>query len=119
MPNKPERKRRPWKPERKPFARRSVNFYKFYNSTKWRKVSIAYREKYPTCECVECVAKGLVKKADVVDHKKGLRYLIENNIDPYDFEELQSMNHSCHNRKSGKQSHGIIEGYGVKTREKD
>ena len=42
--------------------------------------------------------------AHVCDHKRGLQFLLDNNIDPYNWDELQSGCHSCHNKKSGRDS---------------
>ena len=101
MPNAPENKKRSWVPERVAFGRRNDNS-KFYNARKWRKVSKAYREAHPLCEV--CEAEGGVGHADVCDHTKGLQYLLDNNQDPYNWDELKSMCHKCHNKKSGKDS---------------
>lgn len=103
MPNRPKKIRRPWRPERIPFGRRKDNSA-FYNDRKWRKVSRAYREANPFC--AECERNGKVSAADVADHKKGLQYLLDNDMDPYDWEELEGLCHPCHNSKSGKQAHG-------------
>ncbi|MEM9685350.1 MAG: HNH endonuclease [Bacteroidota bacterium] len=103
MPNKPKKRPRPWKPERKPFARER-SFYRFYNSSRWRKFSKSYRDKHPLC--LICKKEGRVGPADVVDHIKGLGYLLDNGLDPYDEGECQSLCHPCHNKKSGRQAHG-------------
>ena len=104
MPNKPQNIKRPWTTERVAFGRRNDNS-KFYNSRKWRKVSKDYREANPLCECTECNRLGRVRSADVTDHKRGLQFLLDNGLDPYDLNELQSMSHSCHNKKSGRDAH--------------
>ena len=103
MPYKPDNKQRHWVPERKAFGRRKDNS-KFYNARKWRKVSVSYREAHPQCE--ECLRNNRVGPAQVCDHIKGLDYLLDNNLNPYDEKELQSMCHACHNKKSGRESHG-------------
>lgn len=104
MPSKPDNIKRPWVQERVAFGRRKDNS-KFYNSRKWRKVSKLKRELNPLCECDECVRLGRVRQADVADHTRGLQFLLDNGLDPYDLKELKSMNHSCHNKKSGRDSH--------------
>lgn len=104
MANKPERKKRPWVAERVAFGRRNDNS-KFYNSRKWRKISKLKRELNPLCECEECVRLERVRSADVADHTRGLQFLLDNGLDPYDLKELKSMNHACHNKKSGRDSH--------------
>lgn len=105
MPNRPKRKQRPWQRERIPFARRTNDNYDFYNSTKWRKKSKLYRDAHPFCECDDCVENNLVKPAEVVDHTRGLQFLLDNGLDPFDDNELNSMSHLCHNKKSGKDAH--------------
>lgn len=102
MPSKPENKKLWWVKERVPFGRRKDNT-KFYNATRWRKTSAAYRDANPTCE--ECKRNNRVGPAQVCDHIKGLDYLLRNNLDPYNWDELQSLCHPCHNSKSGKESH--------------
>jgi len=103
MPNKPLKISRPWVQEREAFGRRKDNS-KFYNSRKWRKFATAYREKHPYC--VKCDDEGLVGPANVCDHIRGLDWLIEQGLNPIAEEEVQSLCHHCHNKKSGKESHG-------------
>jgi len=105
MPNKPERKKKPWQTDRVAFGRRNNNNHNFYNASRWRRVSIAYRSANPFCECDKCVSAGLFKPAEVVDHTRGLQFLLDNGIDPYDWNELKSMTHACHNKKSGRSAH--------------
>lgn len=102
MANRPTNIKRPWVAETKPFQRYR-DFSKFYNARKWRKVATAYREENKFC--VDCELEGIVKRANVTDHIRGLGFLLDNNIDPYDFKELQSQCSKCHNKKSGKESH--------------
>lgn len=104
MPNRPKKIKRPWKPERVPFGRRKDNSA-FYNARKWRKVSLAYREANPIC--APCQEKGIIHAAEIVDHKKGLQYLLDHGMDPYSWDELEGMCHQAHNSKSGKQAHGF------------
>lgn len=96
-PNKPKRS---WIKERVAFER-PVDLSWFYNQWKWKKTSKAYREANPVCECNRCLIDGVVRPAQVCDHIKGLKYLLDNNIDPFDWNELQSMSKECHNKKSG------------------
>lgn len=83
---------------------RLVDNYEFYNSTKWRKVSRAYRNANPTC--ASCEKQGRVGPADICDHRTTLRELQETGGNPYAWENLQSLCHRCHNSKSGKESKG-------------
>ena len=104
MPKKPETKKPHWVAERVAFGRR-VDNSKFYNSRKWRKISKLKREQDPLCQCDECVQLQRVRAADVADHTRGLQFLLDNGFDPYDLKELKSMSHTCHNKKSGRDSH--------------
>ena len=104
MAKTPEKKNRQWIVERVPFARRNDNS-RFYNARAWRKVSKSYRLQYPICECDECKELNRVLPAEVVDHTRGLQFLLDNGLDPYNFNELKSMNHLCHNKKSGRDAH--------------
>jgi len=88
MPTLPKRE----KPKSKPFA---TTQNPFYNSRAWRQFSLAYRKANPLC--VKCYAKGIIKQAEVVDHKTTLR----RGGDPYDWNNLQALCHKCHNSKSG------------------
>jgi 5-methylcytosine-specific restriction protein A len=111
MANAPKKIKRSWQPERKEFER-PIDMSWFYNSWKWRKKSKAYRESHPICECKECKLIQIIKPAEVVDHVRGLKFLLDNNLDPFDDNELQSMSKECHNKKSG----GEKGGNGVKSR---
>lgn len=103
MAKRPEKVVRSWVKPAVAFNR-EVSYQDFYNARKWRNTSKAYREAHPVCECDECKVSEVVKKADVCDHIKGLGYLLKNGLDPYDWNELQSMSHACHNKKSGSES---------------
>jgi 5-methylcytosine-specific restriction protein A len=111
MANAPKKIVRSWKPERVEFDR-PIDLSWFYNQWKWKKVSKAYRIANPLCECNNCKEKGLVRPAEVCDHKKGLKYLLDNGLDAFDWNELQSMSKECHNKKSSTERGGI----GVKSR---
>ncbi|QGK72828.1 hypothetical protein [Flavobacterium sp. SLB02] len=111
MANKPKKVVRSWVKPRVAFDRK-VSYQSFYNARKWRNTSKAYREANPICECEDCKREDIVKKAEVCDHVRGLGYLLDNGIDPYDWNELQSMSHECHNKKSGSESHRSQRGMG-------
>lgn len=104
MPIKPQLTKRPWAVDHVPF-KRPADHSKFYNSRKWRRVATAFRSAHPLCAA--CEAAGEVGPADVADHIKGLQWLLDHGADPYNTNELQSMCHSCHNKKSGKEAHRI------------
>lgn len=89
-------------PERKAFSR-PVDFSWFYNQTKWRKFSKKYRQNNPVC--VACEVQGIVSPAEVTDHVEGIENILKACRNPIDEKECQSLCHSCHNSKSGKESH--------------
>lgn len=105
MPIAPKPKRKPWHQERVVHGRRLHDNSKFYNARAWRKTSKAYRVENPLCECEDCDLLVVAKPSQVVDHKRGLQFLLDNNIDPYDWKELQSMSKKCHDKKSGRDAH--------------
>lgn len=112
MANAPKKIQRAYLPDKVAFER-PVDFTWFYNDRKWRKVSKAYRLENPLCECNDCKENDIAKPAQVCDHIKGLKYILDNNLNPYSFDELQSMSKECHNKKSGGER-----GYGVKSQNK-
>lgn len=69
----------------------------FYGSRRWTRTARAYRQRHPLCEDHE--ARGLILKGDLVDHIIERVKLIAMGLDPYDWEYLQTLCHSCHNRK--------------------
>jgi len=100
-------KKKPWQPKREAHGRRKNPNKKFYNSTRWRKTTNAFRKKNPFCK--QCQDNGIVTDATgrngVTDHISGLQYLLDNNIDPCDWDELQTLCNICHNQKSGREAH--------------
>jgi len=115
MPNKPTKKKRPWKPERIAFGRRNADNYSFYNSYNWRAKAKKHKELNPFC--VKCEAEGIVSAVEFTDHIQR----IEDGGEPFADNNLQSLCAFHHNQKSGKEAHGYKEkikykeGYGVKT----
>lgn len=107
MPYKPKKIQRSWVPERKAFGGRHKDNAAFYNSWKWRKFAKMFREKNPYC--AHCDAEGLVGPANVCDHIQGLNFLLSKGMNPLDADECQSLCHPCHNKKSGRESHGYRE----------
>ena len=67
---------------------------KFYLSPTWRKVRARYLRRQPLCEL--CLAKGISKAADMVDHITE----IKDGGARLDFENLQSLCWACHGRKT-------------------
>lgn len=107
MPTLPIAKKKPWQEERVVQGRRMHDNSKFYNARKWRKVSKVYKSEHPLCECEDCKVNEHVKPSHVTDHIRGLQFLLDNKLDPYDENELQAMNSSCHNKKSGRDAHKV------------
>lgn len=65
-----------------------------YRMSKWRKLRAWWVQQSPLC--VICESEGRVKSCDVVDHIKP----IKQGGEMYDLDNLQSLCHSCHNRKT-------------------
>lgn len=103
MPSKPNKIKRSWVAETKPFERENSN-QEFYNSRAWRKARKLFLDKNPLCK--HCEVNNEVVKAKVVDHivpiNKGGEKLNESNF--------QSLCESCHNKKSASEAN---KGYGV------
>lgn len=97
MTNRPNKVKRPWVRERKPFERDREND-NFYNSRAWRRLRVNFLINNSLC--VKCATLGLVSVATVVDHilpinKGGERLDIDN---------LQALCAKCHNSKSGSEA---------------
>lgn len=69
----------------------------FYSSRKWTKTARAFRKQHPLC--ADHGKRSLVVKGDLVDHTIERSELIARGLDPHSFEYLQTLCHSCHNRK--------------------
>jgi len=104
MPSKPKKINRAYKPivERVPFGRRR-DLSSFYNARRWRKVARLFKQNNPFC--IMCDAEGVTGPPEVTDHIRGLGFLLDNGLDPYADEELQSLCHAHHNPKSGSEAH--------------
>jgi 5-methylcytosine-specific restriction protein A len=100
MPIAPKPKKKPWQEERIVQGRRAVDNSKFYNSRTWRKFRKQRLIEEPLC--VHCDEKGITKEATVLDHI--IRIAIGG--DKLTKENTQPLCRSCHNSKSGKESHG-------------
>lgn len=88
-----------WVSERPSQERRKEDDQKFYNSRPWRRTSKRYRIQNPLC--AECERNGLVTSADCVDHIRP----IQQGGAKWNWDNLQSLCHSCHAKKSGKEAH--------------
>ena len=103
MPTLPTSHRKPWIAPAKPFERQRAD--DFHNSYKWRKLSKYMLSLHPLCACG--------RPAKVTDHVK--RINPKNAYDtqggrygePMEMSNLQTMCHSCHNKKSAKERNEI------------
>lgn len=65
-----------------------------YDTRAWRRLSDKKRTVDPFCEC--CAREGKMVLANLVDHKKEIR----DGGDPYNWDNLESLCHACHNAKT-------------------
>lgn len=100
---------RPWVTPKKSttsLGRSPHAFDKRYKSQRWRALRLDVLQSSPLC--CSCQDSGSVKAARVVDHiipvRQGGSF--------WDKSNLQPLCDSCHNSKSGKESHGITENVG-------
>lgn len=99
MPTKPKKVRRPWEPKPQPKQAGRKADSSFYHTPAWRKLTKVYARAHPLCE--ECLKKGRTTPRAVTDHVTP----IEQGGEPLSWNNLQSMCHPCHNRKSGRERH--------------
>lgn len=76
-------------------------FDKRYKTKRWRTLRLQVLQESPLCYSCQC--SGSVKAARVIDHIDPVRQGGEF----WDITNLQPLCDSCHNSKSGKESHGI------------
>ena len=91
--------RKSWQPEKVKYKGSFSEDTSFYHSTAWRKLSRAYRLAHPLCECDECKLRVIPLPSEHTDHKKA----ITDGGDPLAWDNLQALNHVCHNRKSARE----------------
>lgn len=70
----------------------------FYKSSRWRKTRTAFLKQYPLC--LACGAIGKTVAATVVDHIQPIKA----GGTRFDWDNLQSLCVSCHNRKTANES---------------
>jgi 5-methylcytosine-specific restriction protein A len=73
-----------------------------YRKKRWRQLRAFWIQGSPLC--VECEQKGRTVVADVVDHIRPVKQWAGG---MYDMNNLQSLCHSCHNRKTYEENKGI------------
>lgn len=93
-------KKRYWSPKPKKIWSNTKSDFN-YQCRKWRNTSINFRIKNPLC--IQCELKGIIKPATVTDHIKP----ITQGGDPWDFENMQPLCDSCHNKKSRSEQKNI------------
>lgn len=102
MPTIPKPTRKGYLPppkEREVQGRRLHANTPFYQSQQWRRTRKLFLAGHPLC--AECMKRGKVVAARVVDHIKP----INEGGARYDFTNLQGLCDSCHNKKSGCEAH--------------
>lgn len=95
MPNWKKNKKRAWESKnenKKTFSEDTS----FYHSQAWRKTRCAYINENPLCQCKQCSNRIVPLPGEHVDHI----IPIKNGGDPLDWNNLQTLNRLCHNRKS-------------------
>tara|TARA_R100000664_G_C2677896_1_gene87154 strand:+ start:280 stop:618 length:339 start_codon:yes stop_codon:yes gene_type:complete len=100
MPKLPKSKSRPWIPQR-PQHMREVDNASFYNSKRWRALRNFFIQKNPLCAQCERDGVGPVG-AQVIDHIKPISQFGMGVAT--DIKNLQALCHTCHNKKSGRES---------------
>ena len=69
----------------------------FYGSRKWTRTALSFRKANPLC--ADHKRRDMVVKGDLVDHTIEVPALIARGLNPFDWEYLQTLCHSCHNKK--------------------
>jgi len=83
--------------------RKAAGSRAFYGSRKWTLTAKAYRRANPLC--ADHKSRGMIIKGDLVDHVIERLTLIAKGLDPCSWEYLQTLCHSCHNRKLRARQH--------------
>ena len=83
-------------PTKKPFEGIARDNYPFYNSRRWRSIAKNHKKNNPLC--IQCLQEGKTTPVDVTDHITS----IDDGGHKTDLNNLQSLCHSCHNKKTGK-----------------
>ncbi|AVU01202.1 HNH endonuclease [Xanthomonas oryzae pv. oryzae] len=102
MPTRPPQHRpcwwKPYKEDSKQAQRRQARRALPTNATQWRRLRAAHLAAEPLCR--QCAGVGRVVAATDVDHIDGY----DSNNAP---ENLQSLCHACHSRKTAKENGGF------------
>lgn len=105
MPSKPNKIKRAYKHEAKPFER-SVDNSWFYNDYRWRKFTKGFKRRNPLC--IDCKEEGVITATTVCDHKQQF----SEDADGWNLNKLKDKDYNpkCnfhHNKRSGRQRHGL------------
>ncbi len=65
----------------------------FYSTSRWTKVSLAYRRRHPLCE--DCLSRGITTRADLVHHIIGVK---DSKVDRLRVENLRALCVACHSK---------------------
>lgn len=95
-----------WKPKQRdprPFENRNTNRWEGYQTTRWRRESLAFLQSHPLC--AECKRKGRTVGAQVTDH------IIPALVcpDPWDKQNWQALCKSCNAAKGNEDRRMINE----------
>lgn len=74
---------------------------RFYDRKEWTELRDYYRRAHPLCEL--CAKQGMRRPTKIVDHVVP----IKQGGAPLDVRNLQSLCHTCHQQKRGKERHGL------------
>ena len=96
MPSIKKHTKRPWLPEKRPFAGFQHHNTDFYQSRKWRTLRALKLQKDPRCE--EGMRTGMLIPAQMVDHI----IPINKGGAPLDLNNLQSLCNHCHAVKTAR-----------------
>jgi 5-methylcytosine-specific restriction protein A len=107
MPSKPKNIQRAYRPAYEDHKGRSRDNSNFYNNYKWRKFRSGFLRRHPLCE-LYCKDEGIVSAATVVDHKEQSGEAAKGwDLNNLKDEHYNAACKSCHDKRSGKQRHGI------------
>lgn len=86
---------RPWMSERKAHGRRQKPNQALYNSTRWRTLARQHKAANPFCVVCDVAPVEVTDHIVPVNQCGGM----------WAWDNLQSLCHKCHNKKSGREAH--------------
>lgn len=78
-------------------ARQAPEERAFYNTEAWHRTSRTHRKKEPLCR--RCKQHDIITIGQMVHHNPTLRSLIEQGLNPYNDEYLETLCYICYNRE--------------------